>query len=51
MTISLLAGAYLFFGGAGAGAVFWATLSRGRMATRALGTGLALLVAGTICLV
>lgn len=60
MTISLLAAAYLFFGGVGAGTLFWALLlplcgtrdgSLRRNAIRALAVGLLLLVLGIVCLV
>ena len=59
MTISLLAAAYLFFGGAGAGTAFWAMLAdlrqpdirQRRTSTRALGVATAFLAAGVLCLV
>lgn len=60
MTISLLAGAYLFFGGAGAGTLFFAALlglwglrsaRETRVYTRALAVGLGLLAAGILCLI
>ncbi|MBQ3387270.1 MAG: polysulfide reductase NrfD [Eggerthellaceae bacterium] len=59
MTISLLAAAYLFFGGAGAGTAFWAALAdmrwpgarQRRASARALGVAAAFLAAGILCLV
>ncbi len=59
MTISLLAAAYLFFGGTGAGTVFWAVLAdlrwpdarQRRASARALGVAAAFLAAGILCLV
>ncbi|MBR2790174.1 MAG: polysulfide reductase NrfD [Eggerthellaceae bacterium] len=60
MTISALAAAYLFFGGAGAGTLFFAVLTSWlrlespqaqRAADRGLGVGLAFLVVGAICLI
>lgn len=60
MTISMLAAAYLFFGGAGAGTFFFAALADlpfyrramdGAAITRAYGVALVLLAAGILCLV